>query len=144
MKTIRHYTLNTGNMTESSAFETDKQLYFTMKKIIDRAKKQKTELLDNTYIEIVEESLGYVCTLYGKRGKDYLPILSTAGTKNPDGRFYIWNNLQDVARAEFKNQYIDKVPASEPGSVRQRRIFLRGQISAQPRDVQDRPFVGIL
>ena len=114
MKTIRHYTLNTGNMAEHSAFDTDKELYFTMKKIINRAKKQKTELLDNTYIEIIEEPLGYVCTLYGKRGKDYLPILSTAGTKNPDGRFYIWNSMQDAAKKEYKDLYIEQVPAEVP------------------------------
>ena len=114
MKTIRHYTLNTGNMAEHSAFDTDKELYFTMKKTINRAKKQKTELLDNTYIEIIEEPLGYVCTLYGKRGKDYLPILSTAGTKNPEGRFYIWNSLQDAAKKEYKDLYIEQVPAEVP------------------------------
>ena len=114
MKTIRHYTLNTGNMAEHSAFDIDKELYFTMKKTINRAKKQKTELLDNTYIEIIEEPLGYVCTLYGKRGKDYLPILSTAGTKNPEGRFYIWNSLQDAAKKEYKDLYIEQVPAEVP------------------------------
>ena len=114
---LKLYTLNTGHMVESHVLEEDKELYFLMRKIINRAKKRKTELLDNTYIEIIEEPLGYVCTLYGKRGKDYLLILSTAGTKNPDGRFYIWNNMQDIARAEYKHSYNDEYIDQIAGEV---------------------------
>lgn len=114
MKIISHYTLNTGNMVESSVKDIEKEIYFQMKKIINRAKKEKIEFLDGTYVEIVEEPLGYVCTLYGKRGKDYLPILSTAGTKNPEGRFYIWNEMQKVAKAEFGDEYIEQVPIEVP------------------------------
>lgn len=39
---LRHYTLNTGDMAEANVFEEDKELYFTMKKIINRAKKQSS------------------------------------------------------------------------------------------------------
>lgn len=99
---------------EAPVSEVDKELYFTMKGIINRAKKQRTELLDNTYIQIIEEPLGYVCTLYGKRGKDYLPILSTAGTNNPDGRKYVWDSMQDTAKREYGNLYIEQVPAEVP------------------------------
>ena len=114
MKTISHYTLNTGNMVESSVKDIEKEIYFQMKKIINRAKKEKIEFLDRTYVEIVEEPVGYVCTLYGKRRKEYVPILSTAGTKNPDGRFYIWNEMQKVAKAEFGEDYIEQIPIEVP------------------------------
>lgn len=39
---LRHYTLNTGDMAEADVFEEDNDLYFTMKKIINRAKKQSS------------------------------------------------------------------------------------------------------
>ena len=79
--TIRHYTLNTGHMEISNPEEIDKDIYFTLQAIINHAKVETTDLIDNTCIRIIEEDSGYVCTLYGKHGGDLIQILSTAGTK---------------------------------------------------------------
>lgn len=114
LNTINHYTLNTGNMVESYVQDTDREIYFTMKKIINRAKRKETELIDGTYIKIVEEPRGYICTLYGKRGRNYIPILSTAGTKSPDGRNYIWKEMEYLAHAEMGEKYISRVPVDVP------------------------------
>lgn len=112
--TINHYTLNTGNMRESSSSEINKDIYFRLKSIINRAKRGKTELLDNTYIEISEDDYGYICDLYGRRGKEYVPILSTAGTKIESGRKYIWDSMETIAKAEYGKKYSYRVPVAVP------------------------------
>ena len=111
---INHYTLNTGNMRISEPSEVNMDIYFTLKSIINRARRGKTELLDNTYIEILEDDYGYICDLYGKRGKEYIPILSTAGTKMEVGRIYIWNSMETIAKAEYRERYTTRVPVEVP------------------------------
>lgn len=111
---INHYTLNTGNMRMSEAAEINTDIYFRLKSIINRAKRGKTELLDNTYIEISEDDYGYICDLYGKRGKEYILILSTAGTKTEPGRKYIWDSMEVIAKAEYGNKYTYRVPVEVP------------------------------
>lgn len=112
--TIRHYTLNTGHMEISNPEEIDKDIYFTLQAIINHAKVETTDLIDNTCIRIIEEDSGYVCTLYGKHGGDLIQILSTAGTKKPEGRKYIWEAMEDAARFEFGNAYITRIPGEVP------------------------------
>lgn len=75
MSTINHYSLITGDLRESTADEVKPLIYFRLKSIINKAKKEKTELIDGTYIEIVEDESSYVCTVYGKRGVEYIPIV---------------------------------------------------------------------
>lgn len=111
---INHYTLNTGNMRVSEPSEVNMNIYFTLKSIINRARRGKTELLDNTFIEISEDNYGYVCDLYGKRGKEYILILSTAGTKIESGRKYIWDSIEAVAKAEYGERYTVKIPVEVP------------------------------
>lgn len=111
---IRHYTLNTGHMRISRPEEVDKNIYFTLQSTVNHAKVETTDLIDNTCIRIIEEDCGYVCTLYGKRGGDLIPILSTAGTKNPEGRKYIWESMEDMAKSEFEDAYISSMPGEIP------------------------------
>ena len=68
MHTIIHYTLNTGDLRVSYPEEVNKDLFFILKKYINRAKRGKTQLLDGTYMYIIEEEDCYVCTLYGYAG----------------------------------------------------------------------------
>lgn len=111
---INHYTLNTGDMRMSKSSEINKDIFFRLKAIINRARKGKTELLGRTYIEITEDEYGYICDLYGKRGNEYIPILSTAGTKYKEGRKYIWDAMERVAKAEYEDKYMSSVPVEPP------------------------------
>lgn len=52
MHTINHYTLNTGNLRVSYPEEVNKDLFFFLKKYINRAKRGKTQLLDGTYAHL--------------------------------------------------------------------------------------------
>ena len=114
MLTINHYSLLTGNLRESTADEVKPLIYFRLKSIINKAKKEKTELIDGTYIEIVEDESSYVCTVYGKRGVEYIPIVSTAGTKDKNSRKSLWSDMEEVAIQEYKDMYTRKVPVACP------------------------------
>ena len=50
----------------------------------------------------------------GKRGKEYILILSTAGTKIESGRKYIWDSIEAVAKAEYGERYTVKIPVEVP------------------------------
>lgn len=110
---IRHYTLNTGHMRLSKPEEVNKDIYFILQSIVDQAKKEVTDLIDNTSIKIIEEENGYNCTLYAKFLGTHVPVMSTAGTKSPKERKYIWEALEDTAKMEF-DDYITKVPVEVP------------------------------
>lgn len=114
MITLNQYTINTGHLLESTVTDTDKEIYFTMRSVIERAKKERIKFLDDTFLEITEEPLGYVATLYGLYQDNLLPILSTAGTKKEEARFYIWDCIQDTAKAEFGNAFTPHVPVKVP------------------------------
>lgn len=114
MSTINHYSLLTGDLRESTADEVKPVIYFRLKSIINSAKNNKTELLDNTYIEIVEGEGIYVCTLYGKRGSDYISIVTTGGIKYEDERKFLWDTLESMAMKEYVKQYTRKIPVACP------------------------------
>lgn len=114
MHTINHYTLNTGNLRVSYPEEVNKDLFFFLKKYINRAKRGKTQLLDGTYMYIIEEEDCYVCTLYGKRGNDFVPIISTSGTKDESARTYVWEQMEHMAKAESQGDYTTRVPVTVP------------------------------
>ena len=114
MSTINHYSLLTGNLRESTADEVKPVIYFRLKSVINRARKGKTELIDNTYIEIVEEEGVYICTLYGKKGSDYVPIVTTGGTKDERQRKYLWDSMENMTIQEYGDKYIRKVPIACP------------------------------
>lgn len=108
------YSILTGNLRESTADEVKPVIYFRLKSVINRARKGKTELIDNTYIEIVEGEGIYVYTLYGKRGTDYIPILTTGGTKYEDERKFLWDTLESMATKKYGDQYTRKIPVACP------------------------------
>ena len=107
MHTINHYTLNTGNLRVSYPEEVNKDLFFILKKYINKAKRGKTQLLDGTYMYIIEEEDCYVCTLYGKRGNDFVPIISTSGTKDESARTYVWEQMEHMGQSRVARRLYD-------------------------------------
>ena len=113
---IRHCTLNSGHMRISYADEVSKDIYFVLKGIVDKAKNEETELIDNTYIYIRENKAGYICSLLLKTENGFVPIMHTAGTKDPESRFSLWEGMQETIKMEINqySKYVDKVPVDVP------------------------------
>lgn len=113
---IRHCTLNSGHMRISYSNEVSKDIYFVLKGIVDKAKIEETELIDNTYIRIYEKENRYICSLLLKTENRFVPIMHTAGTKKSESRFSLWEAMQEVIKTEINqySKYIDKVPVDVP------------------------------
>lgn len=117
MKAINHYTLNTKHMRVSLEDEIhiDKDIYFRFIQIINNAKEGKTHFFGDKYIYITEDEFGYMCTIYVKFFDDYIPIVTTAGTEKPEGRFYMWDLMVDLMRRGCgMSGKIENIPVEVP------------------------------
>lgn len=91
MRTINHYTINTGHMRVSHPEEVDKSIYFIMKNYVDKALEEDgTGFLEGTRLKITREGSCYVATIYGNYENDWFPLLNTCGTGNERDRMYLW------------------------------------------------------
>lgn len=96
MKIINHITLNSGQIRQSSVQEINKELYFKLKSLLSDAQKPAGAIIEGNYT--LSTSLfkgGAISTLYGRKGLDKLPILTTTCCLKDDGS--VWKHLHDSA-----------------------------------------------
>lgn len=111
---INHHTLNTGNVRISTISDINPSIYFILNNYISQAKKEITELIDETYFQIIEDENGYVCTLYTKMNEKYIPILSTLGTKYEWARKDIWTTAENLYSSAFDKNTTFTIPSNVP------------------------------
>lgn len=82
MEYINHYTLNTGNNRKSFSKEVDKNMYFTLKRMIDDAERHEfADVMDGTVMNLTIEDSAYVITLFNNI-EEKIPLLVTFGCRD--------------------------------------------------------------
>ena len=117
MRSINHYTLNSGNNRITYANEAPREIYFLLQSIINKAKKGIVEVSEGMgmYIYITQEDAStYICTVYGKIKDQYVPVVITAGTKDESKRKYVWDTMEKYLISLFPGEYIRHVPVATP------------------------------
>lgn len=111
MEHINHYTLNTGSNRRSVPSEVDKEIFFTLKRILsDARKKGKAEILDGTFIELTEEGSAYAITLFKEVCSNKVPLLLTCGCRDKADASKVLKIVNDFYKSAYgKNPIISPI-----------------------------------
>lgn len=109
---INHYTVNTGHLRQSSSNEVDKDMYFTLRRMIDEAMTHEyVDVLDGTKMKLTIEEGCYVLTLFIEKNNELVPILNCTGCKNSKAMAYAWKNAEDLYERVY-NKSVKMVPSA--------------------------------